>query len=74
MAQQESTLTQIEKLEIIAEYFTKKADAEYRWCENQRDLESDAGRDTGWAQNAMDRERARWCAYHDMLETIRLYK
>lgn len=74
MTTQETTLTPIEKLEVIAEYFTKKSDAEYQWHENQRDLEREAGRDTKWAENAMDKERARWCAYHDMLEAIQLYK
>ncbi len=67
-------LTSIEKLEVIAEYFTKKADADYQWCKDQKDLESEAGRDTKWAENAMDRERSRWCAYHDMLDAIRLFK
>ena len=74
MTAQEKTLTQIEKLEVIAEYFTKKSDAEFEWCKNQRDLEREADRDTKWAETAMERERSRWCAYHDMLEAIRLYK
>ena len=74
MTTQEKTLTPLEKLEVIAEHFTKQSDAELQWIEKQRDLEREAGRDTEWAEHAIERERARWCAYHDMLEAIRLYK